>query len=332
MNPRLRRPLAAASLGVCAPFAAAGLDADQAAFVDRMVVEHGFERAEVTAALEAARHDPAIVALISRPAEALPWHRYRKIFLTENRIAGGVAYWRANRDALARAEERYGVPARIIVAIIGVETAYGANTGRHRVADALKTLGFGYPKRADFFRSEFEQFLLLAREEGLDPLEPKGSYAGAMGKAQFIPSSYRRLAVDFDGDGRRNLWSSDADAIGSVANYLATHGWRAGEPVAVRASAQKVPDAMLAQRSGSEPTATLAELEASGIFPRKTADGTINANIISLQGEDEQEYWVGFYNFYAITRYNHSTLYAMAVNQLAEAVQHRKQADTETDG
>ena len=219
------------------------------------------------------------------------------------------------------AEQQYGVPPLVIVAIIGVETRYGANLGKHRVIDALKTLGFGYPKRADFFREELEQYLLMAREEALDPLKPLGSYAGAMGKPQFIASSFRRYAVDFDGDGRRDLWDSDADAIGSVANYLAEHAWRHGDPVAQRVTGDETTLESLAD-GGSKPDHQLADLARLGVN-FTAGEPKRMARLIGLEQEKGNEYWLGFDNFYVITRYNHSNLYAMAVHQLSEAIRKR---------
>jgi len=297
-------------------------DGDAAAFVDAMVARHGFDRAELERVLAEASYKQVIIDAMTGPAEAMPWHRYRKIFLTEERIAGGVEYWKDNAATLLRAEQLYGVPPHVIVAIIGVETAYGTNMGKYRVIDALKTLGFGYPKRAEFFRSELEQFLLMAREEELDPMKPLGSYAGAMGKAQFIPSSFRRHAVDFDGDRRRDLWSSDPDAIGSIANYLVEHGWQPGAPVAAPTEVGEPPPP-LAARAGSKPETTLAELGRRQVAVPHTEDTDRMAAIVRLEQETGPEYWLGYDNFYAITRYNHSNLYAMAVHQLSEAILER---------
>lgn len=210
------------------------------AFIDHMVTAHGFDRAEVSALMADARFEQRIIDAMNRPFEARPWHAYRDLFLTEERISGGVAFWNANADLLRRAEAAYGVPPGIIVAIIGVETNYGGRLGDHRALDALSTLGFAYPRRADFFRRELGQFLLLSREEQIDPRTAMGSYAGALGKPQFIPSSYRAYAVDFDDDGRRDLWESNADVIGSVGNYLAQHRWRRGAPIAAPAQLTQI--------------------------------------------------------------------------------------------
>jgi membrane-bound lytic murein transglycosylase B len=290
-----------------------------AVFVDELARAHGFDRDEVAALIDSADVREDILAAMTRPAEARPWYRYRPIFLTADRIRDGVAFWNGNAALLERAEVQYGVPPAIITAIIGVETSYGRITGRHRVLDALVTLGFHYPPRAAFFRGELGEFLLLAREEGLDPQSVTGSYAGAMGKGQFISSSYRHYAVDFDGDGRRDLLDSTADAIGSVANYFREHGWRTGEAVAVPAQVNGEPAPALAGER-LKPTHTVADLRAAGVEPATTLPGTAPATLITLEQENGPEYWVGLTNFYVITRYNRSPLYAMAVYQLSEAL------------
>ncbi|AGA91487.1 lytic murein transglycosylase B [Thioflavicoccus mobilis 8321] len=300
--------------------------AGKRAFVAEMAERYGFDRGWLGARLGQAHYDPRVIAAMTRPYEAQPWHRYRALFLTEERIRGGVAYWSDNAPSLARAEARYGVPPKIIVAILGVETNYGAFLGRYRVIDALTTLGFSYPPRADFFRHELEALLLLAREESIDASAVLGSYAGAVGKPQFIPSSYRTYAVDFDADGRRDLWGSDADAIGSVANYLLRHGWRRDAPIAVPAS---VADGVelddesgvsIAASSPVEPIYDSATLRAVGVNWEGSFDEELRATPIHLEGGGP-ELWLGLDNFYAVTRYNHSNLYAMAVFQLGEAIE-----------
>ncbi len=308
----------------------AALSPQQQDFVDDLVARHGFEAAYLEQVLNDARHDKKIIAAISRPAEGLPWHKYRNIFLREDRIAGGVDYWRTHEEVLRAAEAAYGVPPQLITAIIGVETKYGAFTGRHRVADALKTLGFGYPKRADFFRKELEEFLLMTREENIDPMSPRGSYAGAMGKPQFIASSFRAYAVDFDEDGRRDLWKSDADAIGSVANYFQEHGWQPGKPVTTRLHGDTEALDRLSS-GGRKPDRTLAEINDAldEKLPREIDPGS-EAVVIKLEQKNDTEYWAGYDNFYVITRYNHSNLYAMAVYQLSEAIRDRYQTTQKT--
>lgn len=306
--------------------------AARAAFTAEMAQRHGFEPRSLAALLDRAGFRQAIVNAMDRPYESMSWDRYRPLFLTPERIAGGIAFWRANADALARAQAVYGVSPETIVAIVGVETHYGQRLGDYRALDALTTLGFAYPKRADFFRGKLESFLLLQREEGLDPATVMGSYAGALGKPQFIPSSYRAFAVDFDGDGRRDLWDSNPDVIGSVANYLREHGWKSGEPVAVQATIRGgIVDGTLAGipvagKGPIAPNATAGQLRAAGVdwsdpAGAPVAEGT-PATLIRLDGEPAQ-YWVGLTNFYALTRYNRSNLYAMAVHQLSQEIRAR---------
>ena len=294
-------------------------------FVTRMAQKHGIPASETRALLADARVLGTVLDRIRRPAERKPWHEYRKIFLTEKRIARGAAFWREHADPLARAGERFGVPPEIIAAIIGVETFYGAYRGRIRVLDALATLGFRYPRRAKFFLSELEAFVLLTSDERIDARGLKGSYAGAIGIAQFIPSSYRRYAVDFDGDGFRDLVRSPEDAIGSVANYLAEHGWRAEAEVAVRAEVEGDGFRVMVER-GLKPHSTLASMRTAGVgFTTTAGDGELGA-LLEFETEHGSEHWVGLTNFYAITRYNHSQLYALAVFQLAEEIRGRYEA------
>jgi len=302
-------------------------------FVSEMARKHGFNKGELVLLMEQARYSQAVIDAIRRPFEAKPWYKYRPIFLTDKRIQGGAAFRRENPEPLGRAQAIYGVPPRIIAAIIGVETNYGSNLGKHRVIDALSTLGFSYPERADFFRKELEALLLLAREKSINPLDLKGSYAGAMGLPQFIPSSYRAYAVDFDGDGRRNLWESKVDAIGSVGNYFKQHGWKIGEPVALttRITAGMPRGIVPAGRKPVKPSISFDRLEAAGIIAAARLPGTTRVTLICLQ-TPEPEYWLGLENFYVITRYNHSNLYAMAVYQLSRKIQaayeagHKQQA------
>ncbi len=288
------------------------------AFVAEMNREYGFAPEPLTALLGQASRQQSILDAISRPAERVrPWKEYRPLFLTPARISQGQAFWRQHEAVLARAEAEYGVPARFIVAIIGVETFYGRNTGNYRVIDALSTLGFDYPPRQPFFRQQLKEFLLLAREQQLDPLQPRGSYAGAMGLPQFMPGSFRSYAVDFDHDGHIDIWKNPADAIGSVANYFRQHGWQPGETVAVRA---RIRDGQAARglSAGLEPDTTPARLQAAGWQPESAIAPDAAAVAFRLEGEAGDEYWIGLRNFYVITRYNHSLMYAMAVNQLAE--------------
>lgn len=289
-----------------------------AAFVADVAERHGLDPAWVAEALAGATRQDGIIRAISRPAEGKPWHEYRKIFLTDARIAGGRAFLAEHAALLAEVESRYGVPREMVAAIVGVETSYGRITGSYRVLDALATLAFHYPRRAAFFRRELEELLLLSREERLPLGEVQGSYAGAMGLGQFIPSSYRAYAVDHDGDGRRDLWGSEADAIASVANYFAVHRWQPGEPVAVPAvvveDARELQDLPLVPRY---PAVQLAEW--GYVAPPAVRDQRL-ATVVELDGEAGTEHWIAFQNFYVITRYNRSPLYAMAVHQLAEAL------------
>ena len=298
-------------------------------FAAEMEQKHRIPATEVESLLAGTRFRNDIIEAITRPAEGKPWHQYRPIFVKPDRIQGGVKFWQENEALLNSVSEGYGIPPEIIVAIIGVETRYGKFTGRHRVLDSLTTLAFGYPKRAKFFRSELEQFLLLSREESVDPLSAKGSYAGAMGKPQFISSSYRRYAVDHDGDGRRDLWESNADIIASVANYFKTHGWRTGEPVTVQARPNGKSDLRTFVDAGMKPSIRVGELLANGLQPLDKeieADPQALSSLIKLEAVNGYEYWLGLHNFYVNTRYNHSNLYAMAAFQLSQEILAAKQA------
>jgi membrane-bound lytic murein transglycosylase B len=301
---------------------ASALDAgreDVTAFIGSMAVKHGFDTAALGGLFAQVESRPSIIEAISRPAEkTMPWHEYRARFITERRIARGLETERAQADALERAAP-IGVPAQVLLAIVGVETFYGEITGKHRVIDALATLAFDYPPRSPFFRGELEQFLLMAREESLDPLAPLGSYAGAMGIPQFMPTSFRAYAVDGNADGRRDLWGEWSDVFASVANYLKVHGWRAGEPVMLPAdvSGADLTGLEFGKLSLSD---TVQSLRARGVRFDTSLPPESPAVLIELAGEAGPEYRVGFSNFYAITRYNRSQLYASAVNDLAEAL------------
>ena len=290
------------------------------ALIDEMVSEHAFERGELVALLAAAQRKQSILDAISRPAEkSKPWYEYRQIFLTDRREREGIAFLREHRAALARAQARTGVPAELIVAVIGVETYYGRIAGSYAVIDALSTLAFDYPRRSRFFTKELKDFLLLTREQGLDPLVLKGSYAGAMGYGQFMPSSYRAYAVDFDEDGVADIWNNPVDAIGSVANYLARHGWRAGEPVVSAVTTSAAPGAALFE-GGLKPQRTVAEFLAAGLTPQEPVDPQSLATALRFELSDGYEYWLGLHNLYVITRYNHSAMYAMSVYQLSQRI------------
>lgn len=295
------------------------------AFVERMVTEHDFDRDWVLAVIGQAEKKQSILDAIARPAErTLEWHEYRKIFMDGDRIEQGVEFWQENAEFLAEAERRYGVEPEVIVAIIGVETRYGRHMGGHRVIDALTTLGFDYPPRAKFFASELEHFLLLVREQKQDPLTLKGSYAGAMGYGQFISSSYRHYARDGDGDGLVDIWGNQQDAIASVANYIKAHGWQTGRPIVALAKASKKvePDWLY---SGKRPSETLQDWQKRGLQPVSALEPSLTAVPVRLVAESGPEYWLGFNNFYVITRYNRSQLYAMAVWELSQAIQSKYQ-------
>jgi membrane-bound lytic murein transglycosylase B len=293
-------------------------------FAAEAAAEHGLDQAEVTSLLENARFKQSIVDAMTRPAEGKDWYEYRPIFITDKRIKGGVEFWRENEELITQASEKFGVDPEVIVAIIGVETFYGRITGGYRVLDALATLSFYYPDtgndRSGFFSKELMNFMLLGSEENLPLLEVEGSYAGAMGLGQFMPSSYREYAVDLDGDGRRDLWSSMADVIGSVANYLHRHGWQPGQPVTSRAKVAEDADMELVSRRNLKPEKTVAELAASGFTPVDEVSPDMPAAVTRLKEEAGDSYWMTYKNFYVITRYNRSPLYAMAVYDLSQAV------------
>jgi membrane-bound lytic murein transglycosylase B len=291
------------------------------------MVEEGFDRVELEQLFAGAERKEAILEAIARPAEKTkPWHEYRQIFVTDTRAEGGAAFYRRYAASLQRAEREFGVPAEIIVAIIGVETRYGGNKGSYRVVDSLSTLAFDYPPRAAFFRRELKEYLRLTREQGLPAAELRGSYAGAMGYGQFIPSSYRAYAVDFDGDGVVDILDNPVDAIGSVANYFRQHNWRTGDPVTApaRVAGEYRSDWM---NNGFEPDRTIAELAAGGIYPLQEADTDAERRAIAIEfeGADGPEYWLGWHNFYVITRYNRSAMYAMSVYQLSGQILSRWQ-------
>jgi membrane-bound lytic murein transglycosylase B len=288
-------------------------------FIHNMVKQQHFNESELRQLFKAVQIQQPILDAMSKPAEGKPWFQYREIFMTEARIAGGVQFWKDNEAALKAVESQYGVPAEIIIAIIGVETKYGAYTGKYRVIDALSTLGFAYPPRSEFFLKELEQFLILAREEHIDPLQPMGSYAGAMGLPQFMPSSFRGYAKDFDMDGKRNIWTKSADAIASVANYFVRNQWRPGGPVAfpVTARGEAYRQAL---SKGVKPDVGVGELRRLGVDVPAQLAANETVKLLTYQQQVGEDLWVGLHNFYVITRYNHSPLYAMAVYQLSQAI------------
>jgi len=307
----------------CVPvFAAEHPGADE--FVKRAASEYGLPENEVRALLAEAEYKQSIVDAISRPAEGKPWHEYRKIFLNDRRIKQGIEFWKENRELIAKASKQFGVDEEAIVAIIGVETLYGRNTGGYRTIDALVTLGFYYPQnlssdRSPFFSSELMHYIQLSSEEGLPADEITGSYAGAMGMGQFMPSSYREYAVDFDGDGHRDLWRSTPDVVGSVANYLHRHGWQPGQPVTRRARASNTAAFDMIKRD-LKPTLTVAQWQKKGFTSSSELSPDLHAAVLKLVEKDRNSYWLTFKNFYVITRYNRSPRYAMAVYDLSQAI------------
>jgi membrane-bound lytic murein transglycosylase B len=292
-------------------------------FINNMVNEHDFNRAKLEKLFNQVEIRQSILDAMSRPAERTkPWYEYRQIFLTDKRIKQGAAFWTENRDIINYAEKVYGVAPEIIVAIIGVETFYGKRQGTYRVMDALSTLAFKYPKRSKFFTSELEHFLIMSKEQDFDPLSKTGSYAGAMGMGQFIPSSFQSYAVDFNGDGTKNIWTNHADAIGSVANYFKRHGWTKDRPVTSIAKVKT--DTIIAEdkacRRSCKPEKTVAEFSRQGISPSSSIAATTPAILLVFDQRDDKEYWLGYNNFYVISRYNHSSMYSMAVYQLSQEI------------
>lgn len=295
------------------------------AFIQQMADKHRFNTAELEDLFDQAEIKQDILKRIASPSEGLPWYKYRKIFLTDARIDAGVQFWKDNAAALAAAEQQYGVPAQIIVAIIGVETLFGKNTGNHRVIDALSTLAFAYPPRSKFFTGELENYLLMCRDEHLNPAEPLGSYAGAMGMPQFMPSSFRNYAVDFDHDNRRDIWRDSNDVIASVANYFAQHHWQPGQPIAVPVTAKDDAYKQVLNLD-LKPNLRLSELESLNLIISRQLPLDSKVKLLSLEQPEGAELWATLDNFYVITRYNHSPLYAMAVYQLSLSILNKKGA------
>lgn len=289
-------------------------------FIGMMNRQHGFDKTFLEQVFSAVKRDQAVLAKVASPAEAKGWEAYRAIFMTEDRVNGGVAFWNRYTPVLDSVSRQYGVDPEYIVAVMGVETQYGKNTGKHNVLSALTTLGFDYPPRGDFYRKELEQYMLLVREERLYPTVLSGSYAGAMGLGQFISSSYRHYAVDGNRDGKRDLWNPQ-DAIPSVANYLSRHGWQRGGGVAVPAAVNGNGRG-IADTTPKKPSHSLAELGRTGVYPRG-AIHSAQLGLIRLEGVSD-EYWIIGNNFHTITRYNINIKYAMVVHQLAQAIRQRK--------
>ncbi len=292
---------------------------DVKAFATEVSKQHDLNKKNVLKNLAQVEIRQDIIDLMNKPAEKVkPWYEYKKIFLTDKRVNGGVAFWQKNKESLLYAHEVYGVPEEIIVAIIGVETFYGRIKGRHRVIDALATLTFEYPSRAKFFRNELKQFLLLCDEQAIDPLQLIGSYAGAMGMGQFMPSSYRNYAVNFDGKGIVDIWENSVDAIGSVANYFKQHGWEKEHQVIFKID--EYPKDMTKSAS-LKPKKTIQQYKERGISSILSSKvGDEKVAIIELEEKDGFHYWFALNNFYVITRYNHSPMYAMAVYLLSQEI------------
>jgi membrane-bound lytic murein transglycosylase B len=321
MNDSLLKVLAALCTSLACIPPASALDVKRPevkAFIEETSRDLGFPREQLESLLAQAETKQAILDAISRPAErVVPWHEYRDRFLTEKRILQGTDFWIAHGEALKRIPDPN--VAASVVGILGVETSFGRITGRYRVIDALATLAFDYPPRSEFFRGELQQFLLLSREESVDPRTALGSYAGAMGAPQFVSSSYRNFAIDGDGNGKRDLWNSWDDVIGSVANYLLAHGWREGEPVVVTAAFDGA-DLSRFNTTKLELNETVQSLRDKGVRFETTLPADAPALLIVAEGKTGPVYRVGFSNFYAITRYNRSPMYAMAVHDLGDAV------------
>jgi membrane-bound lytic murein transglycosylase B len=320
----LRNPLRAAFavlalfVSIACPGAVPVLRGEVEAFIEEMSAKHGFEPGPLRRLFGTVQPRPSIIRAMSAPGTARPWYEFRRRNVDPGRIEGGVRFWAANAAALERAGRDFGVPPELIVATIGIETLYGRNMGNFRVLDALSTLAFDYPPRADFFKRELEEYLLLVRDFRIDS-GTRGSYAGAIGIPQFIPSSYRKYAVDFDGDGRRDLVRSPADAIGSVAHYYQSYGWKAGAPVVSQANTGDLDVApFIAQ--GIKPHTRVADLKSKGFTLTEPVDDATDATIFQLETETGPRVMLGFNNFYVITRYNRSQNYAMAVYELSREI------------
>jgi len=314
---------AALIAAVAAPVPALAIDVqreDVQAFIDDMVERHDYDRERLEDALREAESQGRILEAIARPAErTLEWAEYRRIFLTDERIEAGAGFWREHRDTLERISRDTGVPPEILVGIVGVETYFGRITGNYRVLDALVTLAFDYPPRQSFFRRELEEYLLLVREQGMDVAQPTGSYAGAMGAPQFMPSSYRAYAADASGDDYPDIWSNWADVLGSVANYFVEHDWQPGGEVVTRASLAKNWNGST-PRNSLRTEETVGSLSRSGVMFATDLDTDARSSLLKLEGEAGAEYWVAFHNFFVITRYNRSVMYALAVHQLGREI------------
>ena len=288
-------------------------------FIDNMVRTHGFDARELHALFAQIKPSQGVQRAIAAPSTAKPWYEFRPLFVDQSRIDNGVRYWDTHAELLAAARTEFGVPESIIVSIVGIETRYGRFTGSFRIVEALSTLAFDAQNRPDYFRQELEQFLLLAREQGWDALAVNGSYAGAMGLPQFMPTSYRRYAIDFNKDGKVDLWRDPADVIGSVASYLRQFGWRDGTPVVVPARVDTTEVQGLLDL-GLKPSLELAQWRMRGVEAMSEAPASLLAALFRLDLLGGPEYWLGLDNFYALLQYNRSRNYAMAVHDLAREI------------
>lgn len=306
-----------------APLAAVAMDLEDPrirAFLDELVLDEGVDRDDASELLASAQYRPEVIEAMSRaPERTVEWRDYRAIFMDSGRISSGKAFSRLHAESLAQVEGDTGVPPGVVLGILGVETRYGRITGRHLVLDSLATLAFHHPRRGDFFRRELKDFLVLHNEDALDAARVMGSYAGAMGRAQFIPSSYRRYAVDGDGDGRRDLFSNWRDVLSSVAGYLSDHGWRRRGPIAMPATLD-VNSTANPQETGLSPPTTLGALRSAGVLFDGDLPDETPAGLLLMHGADGPEYWLALPNFYVITRYNRSYMYALVVHQLGQAI------------
>jgi membrane-bound lytic murein transglycosylase B len=296
------------------------------AFKEQMTLTHHFDKAELDRLFDEVEIKDDIIKKMTKPAEGLPWYRYRKIFLTDKRIDEGVKFWRENEQVVTQIANQYGVPAEIMIAIIGVETSYGQNTGNFRVIDALSTLAFAYPPRSKFFTKELESFLLICRDEGLNPLEPLGSYAGAMGMPQFMPSSFSAYATDFNNNGRRDIWHDTSDVLASIGNYFAKHGWQKDQMITLPIIQNEPNKADFFDEL--KPDLRIEELQSAISKISRSIPLNTKVKILGLKQEHGEELWATLENFYVITRYNHSPLYAMAVYQLSQALSNKKQTSS----
>jgi membrane-bound lytic murein transglycosylase B len=288
-------------------------------FIVYMADTHGFDARDLRALLGKIQPTEGVTRAMSAPSTAKPWYEFKPLFVDQGRVAGGIKFWNEHAELLARARNEFGVPEAIIAAVIGIETRYGRNTGNFRIVETLTTLGFYWPSRNEFFRGELEQFLLLAREQGWDAASIKGSFAGAMGQPQFMPGSYRRYAVDFDGDRRIDLWSNPADVIGSVGSYLQRFGWKAGEPVVAPARVDTA-DWRALLEIGLKPSLTVDQWRMRGVDSMQPLQESLPASLFSIDLLGGPEFWFGFENFYALLMYNRSRNYAMAVHELANEI------------